>query len=228
LDNTVIDTPWVFRLDADELVTPELAEELGRVSHSSRSGVSGYTVNRQIHFLGRWIRHGGIYPLRMLRLFRAGQGHCEQRWMDEHIVVDGEVAHLDGDIIDANLNDLTWWTNKHNGYANREVVDILLGEGKSDPGPLGAMSRQARVKRWLKESVYGRLPLGLRPGLYFLYRYIVRLGFLDGREGLVFHVLQGFWYRFLVDAKLMEIRSLMRREELTAAQAIERMYGFKV
>ena len=148
--------------------------------------------------------------------------------MDEHIVVEGAVEHLDADIVDDNLNSLSWWTEKHNGYATREVIDILLNEGADKHVSNVAMSRQAKLKRWMKESVYGRLPLGLRPGLYFIYRYFVRLGFLDGWQGLVFHVLQGFWYRFLVDAKLMEIHSLMQKEGIPAPKAIERLYGIRV
>ena len=110
LDNANIETPWVFRLDADEIVTKELAAVLAGTCSSASEVTAGFTVNRQIHFLGRWVRHGSIYPLRMLRLFRFGRGRCEQRWMDEHIVVKGEVEHLDADIIDDNLNSLSWWT----------------------------------------------------------------------------------------------------------------------
>lgn len=228
LDNCEINTPWVFRLDADEIVTPELAQELEKLLSDSDPGISGYTVNRQIHFIGRWMRHGAIYPLRMMRLFRFGHGRCEQRWMDEHIVVEGEVSHIDADIIDDNLNSLSWWTEKHNGYATREVIDVLLNDATQKPESAVTMSRQARFKRWMKESVYGRLPLGVRPAFYFIYRYVFRLGFLDGWQGFVFHVLQGFWYRFLVDAKLMETRALMKKERLSAADAIERLYQVQI
>ena len=228
LDNAAIDTPWVLRLDSDEVLTDELADMLSVTCASATNNVAGFTVNRQIHFLGRWIRHGSIYPLHMLRLFRFGRGRCEQRWMDEHIVVDGDVEHVNADVVDDNLNNLSWWTEKHNGYATREVIDILLNENTEKKKPTVAMSRQARLKRWLKESVYGRLPLGIRPTLYFFYRYVLRLGFLDGWQGMVFHVLQGFWYRFLVDAKLMEVRSLMKKEGLPAEEAIERLHGIRI
>ena len=228
LDNANIETPWVFRVDADEVFTKELATVLSGVCASAPERVAGFTVNRQIHFLGRWMRHGSIYPLRMLRLFRYGKGRCEQRWMDEHIVVDGDVGHLNADIVDDNLNSLSWWTEKHNGYATREVIDLLLNEGTDKRVTNVAMSRQAKLKRWMKESVYGRLPLGIRPALYFFYRYVLRLGFLDGWQGMVFHVLQVFWYRFLVDAKLMEACSMMKREGLSAAEVIERLHGVRV
>ena len=228
LDNAHIATPFVFRLDADEIVTPELAKILRTFPEAAAPGVAGWTVNRQIHFLGRSMRHGAIYPLRMLRIFRFGKGRCEQRWMDEHIVVDGEVEHLEADIIDENLKSLSWWTDKHNGYATREIIDILLNQKNGERDDSVVMNRQASAKRWMKESVYGRLPLGVRPAMYFLYRYLFRLGILDGWQGFVFHVLQGFWYRFLVDAKLMETRHLMRKQGLSPAEAIDRLYGIKI
>ena len=228
LDNVDILTPWVFRLDADEVVTDELRLLLSSDQIFSKREVVGYTVNRRIHFLGRWMRHGSIYPLRMLRLFQFSKGYCEQRWMDEHIIVDGPVEHLDADIVDDNLNNLTWWTAKHNGYATREVIDLLTNDSRENTQSVASTSRQARIKRWIKESVYGRLPLGLRPALYFFYRYIFRLGFLDGWQGMIFHGLQGFWYRFLVDAKLLEIQSLMDSEKLSASEAIKRLHGIEV
>jgi len=178
--------------------------------------------------MGRWMRHGSIYPLRMLRLFRYGKGRCEQRWMDEHIVVDGKVEHIDADIVDDNLNSLSWWIDKHNQYATREVIDIVLEGGVQERETTLHMSTQARIKRWMKESVYNHLPIGVRPGLYFFYRYFIRLGFLDGRQGLIFHVLQGFWYRFLVDAKLLELRSFSRKTCVSEREAIEKLYGFKI
>lgn len=228
LDNANINTPWVLRLDADEIVTDQLGDLLSGQCLSTSDDVTGFTVNRQIHFLGRWIRRGGIYPLRMLRIFKYGKGRCEDRWMDEHIVVDGDVGHLDADIVDENLQSLSWWTEKHNGYASREVIDILVNRIDSKVEPESAMSRQAKIKRWVKESVYGKLPLGMRPGLYFFYRYFIRLGFLDGWQGMVFHTLQGFWYRFLVDAKLLEAQSLMRTEGLSEVDAIERLHGVRI
>jgi hypothetical protein len=228
LDNLDIDTPWVLRLDADEVVTNDLATGIGRACASANKDVTGFTVNRQIHFMGRWIRHGSIYPLRMLRLFRHGKGRCEQRWMDEHIVVEGQVEHIDADIIDNNLKSLSWWIDKHNGYASREVIDIVMAGDEKEREPDLHMSAQAKLKRWMKESVYNRLPLGIRPGLYFFYRYFIRLGFLDGRQGLIFHVLQGFWYRFLVDAKLLEVRGFSKKENVSEREAIERLYGVKI
>lgn len=205
LDHFAITTGWIVRMDADEEMTPELVQALREFLRRPPAGVNGVWVRRRVHFMGRWIRHGGYYPTWLLRVFRAGLGRCEQRWMDEHIVVSaGETLRLPADIIDDNTKDLTFWTDKHNRYADREVLDLLAHEAGAEAA--ARPDGQAGVRRWLKYKVYGRVPLFARPLCYFLYRYFFRLGFLDGKEGLIFHFLQGFWYRFLVDAKLFEYR----------------------
>lgn len=229
LDNVPIDTKWTMRLDADEVVMPELAQLLNQQLQSYPESVTGLTVNRQIHFLGRWIRHGGIYPLRMLRVWRTGRGRCENRWMDEHMIVDGGVAHLAADIADVNLNNVTWWTAKHNQYASREAVDLLMHRRTGEQAAAAMrLNFQAHAKRWLKLQVYARLPRGLRSLLFFLYRYFLRLGILDGWQGFVFHFLQGFWYRFLVDVKVYELEMLMRSKGMSLEQAVKQEFGFEI
>ncbi len=210
---------WVLRLDADEIVTPELLAEI----QSGLPDVAGITVGRSMCFMGQPVRHGGVFPIRVLRLFRNGLGRCETRWMDEHIIVDGALAAFAGQIIDDNRSSLDWWTAKHNTYASREVIDILnqeLGFLPQDVLVAKDTGRQAAVKRWIKENLYARLPLGARAGVYFLYRYLLRGGFLDGRQARAFHVLQGFWYRYLVDAKLAEVRRHMSQTGADPVTAI--------
>ncbi|TVR84815.1 MAG: glycosyltransferase family 2 protein [Rhodospirillales bacterium] len=203
IEHAGITTPWVMRMDADERFTPELVAEMRGMLAMLPDAVTGLLVKRQVWFWGRWIRHGGYYPIWLLRVWRSGRARCEQRWMDEHMVVDGgEVRRFSHDIIDENHKGLTFWTDKHNRYADREVRDILSGETAGG----GELAGQAGRTRWLKGNVYLRAPMFLRAFLYWFYRYVLRLGFLDGRAGLVFHFLQGFWYRFLVDAKLHEAR----------------------
>lgn len=206
LDHFEFSTAWIMRMDADEEMTPELVQALREFLRQPPAEVSGVWLRRRVYFMGRWIRHGGYYPTWLLRVFRAGRGRCEQRWMDEHIVVNsGETIRLQADIIDDNTKDLTFWTDKHNRYADREVMD-LIARGDGGDGDAAQPGGQAGARRWLKYKVYGRVPLFVRPLLYFIYRYFLRLGFLDGKEGLIFHFLQGFWYRFLVDAKVFEYR----------------------
>lgn len=229
LDQLPADTEWVMRLDADELVTPDLAAEISSRLHDLGPEVDGVYVSRRMTFLGRSIRWGGVFPVRVLRLFRHGRGHVENRWMDEHIIVTGPVANFTGEIIDDNRNGLTWWTEKHNTYASREVIDLLnleLGFMPQETVANLGGGHQVGVKRWLKENIYARLPGGLRAAIYFAYRYIIRLGFLDGREGTAFHVLQGFWYRYLVDMKLHEVRTYMKTHDVDATTAIRKVLNF--
>ena len=143
--------------------------------------------------------------------------------MDEHIKVAGPTSNLHGALIDDNLNSLTWWSDKHNRYASREAVDLLnlkYGFLPVDSVASLANGSQASFKRWIKERVYVRLPAGFRAFTYFFYRYVIRLGFLDGRAGTSFHVLQGFWYRYLVDAKVAEVERYMREHRCDVVDAI--------
>ncbi len=225
------DTDWVLRIDADEYLTPELATEIQESLPGIGSEVDGVFCGRRMTFQGKLIRFGGVFPVRVLRLFRYGRGQCENRWMDEHIKVAGSAIGFTGELIDDNLNPLTWWTDKHNHYASREVVDLLNLEYGFMPHDSVASLQggsQAGVKRWLKEVVYARLPGGFRAFAYFFYRYILRLGFLDGRAGATFHFLQGFWYRYLVDAKLAEVKRHMRTHCCDVTTAIEQVLGIQV
>jgi len=224
------DTEWVFRLDADEVVSIELAQSLAETLPLLGPEVAGAEVLRRMAFLGRPIRRGGLFPMRVVRVMRYGRGRSEDRWMDEHILVNGTVAQLEGELLDDNLNSLTWWTAKHNAYASREVVEMLNLEYRflQRDESAGSGGRQAGVKRWVKEKIYARLPAGPRALAYFLYRYLLRLGFLDGREGAIFHVLQGFWYRYLVDAKLSEVKLYMRNQKVDVRVAIQQILGIRV
>ena len=231
LDQLPYDTAWVFRLDADEVVTESLSAEVQEKLARLPASVVGVYVSRRMTFMGRPIRWGGLFPVRVLRLFRHGKGRCENRWMDEHIRVEGKTTDFQGEIVDDNLNSLTWWTEKHNAYASREVVDLLnLEYGFMAHETVADLrgGQQTGVKRWLKEQVYARLPGGIRAFVYFLYRYVLRLGFLDGKEGTAFHVLQGFWYRYLVDMKLHEVKTYMRTKNVDAVTAIRDVLNISV
>jgi glycosyltransferase involved in cell wall biosynthesis len=212
MDNGGIDAAWIMRLDADEIIEADLAREIATRLPLLGEEVAGINFDRKHVFMGRWIRHGGRYPLRLLRLWRRGQGRIEQRWMDEHIVVwGGSTVLFRGGFADVNLNDLTFFTHKHNAYATREAIDVLSQKyglfARDQAVNADSASLQAGFKRWMKESFYNRLPFWCGPLGYFLYRYFIQLGFLDGRPGLIYHFLQGFWYRFLVGAKLVELES---------------------
>ncbi|HPT50712.1 MAG TPA: glycosyltransferase family 2 protein [Accumulibacter sp.] len=225
------DQDWILRIDADEYLTPELIAEIKGRLPSLASEIDGVYLSRRMTFQGKLIRHGGVFPVRILRLFRNGRGECENRWMDEHIKVAGVTVNFESELIDDNLNSLTWWVNKHNNYASREAVEMLNLEYHFKLHDSVASLRdgsQAGAKRWIKEVVYSRLPSGFRAFVYFFYRYVIRLGFLDGQAGTAFHFLQGFWYRYLVDAKLAEVKRYMREHKVDVVTAIDRVLNINL
>ncbi|MEQ1770190.1 MAG: glycosyltransferase family 2 protein [Devosia sp.] len=200
---------WVLRLDADEVIEPDLAAEIAARLRTLPADVTGVNFDRKHIFMGRWIRHGGRYPLTLLRLYRSGKAHIEPRWMDEHIVLDeGLAITFAGGFRDENLNDRAWFIAKHRAYATREAVAVT-GErhGLFPSRPTGRVgSEQLSRKRSLK-SIYNRLPYPIASTLYFLLRYFVQLGFLDGWAGLNYHFLQGYWYRWIAGAKTAELEA---------------------
>ena len=207
LDHLPLQGEWVMRLDADEFVLPELRDELFNVLPDLPEHVTGLYMKRRIYFKGRWIRHGAVYPTWMLRIFRRGKGRSELREMDEHVVLlEGTPFRLRHDFADFNRKDLSFWTIKHEQVAAREAKALLNDDLLSQQLAPNVFGEQPERKRWLKNNVYARAPLFLRAFAYFAYRYFLRLGFLDGPEGLMFHFLQGCWYRFYVDAKLYEMQ----------------------
>lgn len=216
LDNCPIDTDWVMRMDADEYIESDLVRELPSTLTNVTSDITGFYIRRKYFFLGKWVKKGAVYPLNLLRIWRTGTGRIENRWMDEHIVLDGpaKTSQLNGHIVDDNLNNTRWWTDKHNKYADREMIDILDKRYKlfahDDALTVDNEQSQAKLKRLVKEGVYNKLPVFVRPMLYFLYRYFIRLGFLDGVRGFAFHFFQGYWYRSLVDLRVYEAERILK------------------
>ena len=208
--NCDIQGDWIWRVDADEYISDELGKKVAEAIASCYDDVNGICVNKAIVFQGRKLKHGGWYPAPQIKVIRKGYGESENKVMDEHLIItSGRTIHIDADQTDENLHDLTWWTDKHNRYASREAINMLQMQYGLDADAEGVTARllgnDAERKRWLKLR-YARMPLFLRPFLYFFIRYFVKLGFLDGKEGFIWYVLQGFWYRFLVDAKIFELK----------------------
>ncbi|MDO9271247.1 MAG: glycosyltransferase family 2 protein [Methylobacter sp.] len=227
LENLPVDTEWVMRVDADEVISPILAEEIRENLSLACAETDGYLVYRLVCFNGKVIRYGGVSHW-VLRIWRKGTAKVEPRWMDEHMVLNsGGMKRLGGKYIDNNLNNITWWTNKHNNYSTREAIDLLnkkYGFLSTSSGNY-ILTRQTHCTRWLKENLYLRLPLGFRAFMLFIFRMTFRLGILDGIDGVIFHFLQGFWYRFLVDIKVREVEHRMRTEGIDCVEAIQREFG---
>ena len=232
IENGGISTEWVMRLDADEYMDERLAQEIRRNIALAPDDVTGFEVRRLVVFQGKRIRFGGgVSPGRVLRLWRRGKARCEQRWMDEHmILLEGHSRFLRGTLYDHSLKTLTWWVEKHNRYANREAVDLLNKKYRFLPDesiPKG-LTRTAKIKRLLKNEIYRKLPGGLRAILYFIYRIVFRLGLLDGSRGMTFHFLQGLWYRLMVDMKVTETERYMLIQKVDVTTAIREILDIKV
>lgn len=203
LENLPIETPWVLNLDADERLTPELLDEIQNVLEQPPANVSGFLLRRRTIFMGRWIRHGGHYPSYHLRLFRKGSGLCESRRYDQHFLADGAVERLRHDYLDVVASSLPTWTARHGRWAAMEASELLRPLESGNQVTPRLMGDPIQRRRWWR-NLYARGPLFARALGYWGYRYFLRFGFLDGREGLIFHFLQGFWFRFLVDAMIYE------------------------
>lgn len=227
-----ITTDWIIWVDSDEYLEPRLAAQIRSELPHLPPSVSAVDLRRKVIFQGRWIRWGGHYDTILTRLWRPGRAHVEQRWMDMHLLVDeGETVRFRaGDIVDENLKDLTNWTEKHNRYTTLSMVDYLAQElGLEERVDSNRLTGPAALKRRLRNDLYRRSPLYARAVLYYLYRYFVRLGFLDGVQGFTFHTLQGLWNFLLVDAKIDEARRLIAREGVGAFLAqLEVRHGIQL
>ena len=199
---------WVIALDADHRVTPELSAELRDIFREPPVAVAGYYVKRRQIFRGTWIRHGTYYPKWQLKVFQHALASCDDEEFDYRFYMNGPVGRLHNDILEDNLNEMniSFWVTKHNKFAREAAEEEFkrrLGHVEWRIRPRFFGNPDERVL-WLKKRWYG-LPLYIRPFLYFFYRYFVRLGFLDGKQGLIFHFLQAFWFRLLVDIHLEEL-----------------------
>lgn len=206
IDTNPFNTTWMMRIDADEIISNSLIDELKHtlLLHDN-SQVNGFYINRKVVFLGKELNFGSLNPMWLLRIWRKGEGFSNEKWMDEKIVLKHpNTLKLSKVFFDKNLNNLTWWTQKHNLYANREAIEILKEKYIRTYKNEEKASNRDIILFNLK-SIYNRLPKFLRPILLFLYSYIFRLGILDGYPGLMWNTLQVFWYRFLVDCKVYEI-----------------------
>jgi len=206
LQNLPIGAGWVLGLDADQRVTAELGAELRALDESSLSGIQGIYIKRRQVFRDKWIRFGGYYPKYLLKLFRKDAVVADTRdLVDHHFYVSGATLKLQHDLMEVNRkeDDITFWIEKHNRYATllaREEMETRAN-GRTNmiaPSLFGNPDQRALQLK----QIWTKMPLYFRPFIYFFYRYVLRLGFLDGKQGAIFHFLQAFWFRLLIDIKL--------------------------
>ena len=206
LDHLPLTSEWVLFLDADEWLPGPLKDEISSVL-SAGPEANGFVLNRRLMWMGRWIRRG-YYPSWILRLFRRGTGRCEDREVNEHLVVEGRTASLHHDFVHEDRKGLTAWIARHNVYATLEARTMLRKKPDAAHVEIDArlFGTQAQAKRWLRHRVWNRLPLLIRPFPFFFYRYVVKGGFLDGREAFIYHFLQALWFPMLIDVKYIEMK----------------------
>jgi glycosyltransferase involved in cell wall biosynthesis len=214
LENLPFRNEWVFIVDCDERITPELWAEIETAI--AQSQFDGYYLNRRVYFLGQWIRHGGKYPDWNLRLFKHAKGRYENLGTEgirntgdnevhEHVVLPGKVGYLNHDMLHIDFRDLYHWLERHNRYSNWEAqVYLNLLTGQDDQGTIGAnlFGDAVQRKRFLKK-IWVRLPF--KPVLRFILFYFIRLGFLDGKAGLIYATLLSH-YEYQIGVKLYELR----------------------
>jgi len=206
-----IKTPWIIALDADQIVTAELSEQLKKFKDHDFKEVNGIYFNRKNFFKGKWLRYGGYYPKYLLKMFRTSVGYSDlNENMDHRFIVPGKnIVWKNGHIIEENLkeNEISFWIQKHNRYSDlvaEEEYQRRRNLRQQTVAPKFFGTPDERIAYFKK--MWWRMPLFGRPFFYFFYRYFVQLGILDGKQGLIFHFLQGFWFRFVVDIKIMELK----------------------
>lgn len=204
LNTFEIKTQWILKLDADEELTEKVVKEIEELCIRNKdTDINGIELRFEIVFMGKPLRHGGAYPFTKLCIFKYGIGYMEERNLNEHIMLkEGRYVRVKNDSIHRDYKDLTHWIDKHNSYATKEVMDFYSGQNHFEQ--LDNMDQKTKCRRIVKYKIFYKLPSGIRNRLYFMYRFYVRLGFLDGKEGRIFTYLQAYWYHYLIDAKLYE------------------------
>lgn len=204
IDNTNINTKWIFRFDADERLTFESAAELEKLcTENEDTDINGIIFTLEVNFLGKKLKHGGTYPFKKLCIFKKDTAYMEERSMDEQVVLKcGRAVEMKCVSEHHDFKDLTFWINKHNWYATRAAKDYF--DNVDLPQAYRDLDFPSKIRRYFKYQLYYKMPMGIRCWLYFIYRYIIKFGFLDGKEGFFYAFFQAYWYRVLVDAKIFE------------------------
>lgn len=204
------DIDWVFRLDADEYVLPDsdIKKEISTLSKDT-SDLAGIICLRSMAFAGRVLKYGGMHKKPILRLFKKGRAKYNDRMVDEHAIIDGDVKKSTICIVDQCEKGLAFWKEKHRKYAVLEAQEFMKIKDEKLPSSETnlTISSEANAQRY-RRKLYYSLPYFLRPVSYFIYRYFILLAFLDGWPGLKYTFLQAFWYRLIVEENIKQQRKI--------------------
>lgn len=215
LQNLPLKSTWILNLDADHRVTPDLCVEIYSILTTNIDpNLNGFLISRRTIFMNKWIKHGGHYPTYHANMFRNGFGSCEEKLYDQHFLVKGETKTLRGDIVDIITDSINTFVTRHNHWATLEAQYQFNKKIETDNVELikpAFWGNPMQRRRYMKNK-YESFPLFIRPALYFFIRYFIKLGFLDGKTGFVFHFLQGFWFRMMIDIKVYELKQQQRIE----------------
>lgn len=230
LDNLNIGTEWVLRIDADEYCTPELILEMETILPNMPSDISACVLPLGRAFMGRLLKHGIVNGIYMIRLFRFGKARYEQRLMDEHLrVLDGRTITFKNKFVDASLLTISQFIDKHNGYSTKEAIQLLDAEyGLTESENTDIVYADEVVAKRAQKARYAKMPLFWRAFAYFIYRYIFKLGFLDGKEGFCWDFFQGLWYRMLVDAKVYEVKKACGKDKEKMRRYVNEIFCIKI
>jgi len=212
LDNLPITTPWVFILDADEVITPQLRDELTRIATANTAPEDGFYINRYLIFLDKRLRHSGYYPSWNIRFFRRGKARYEERKVHEHMIVGGRVGYITkGEMEHHDRRGLEHFIAKHNHYSTLEAEEVFRIQQDLATGTIsfGFWRGPVERRRWIKHKIWHRLPA--RWLIRFLSMYILQLGFLDGGAGFHLAFLLSV-YEHQISLKLSELWKKQKKQ----------------
>lgn len=228
LENLPIKTTWAIRLDADEYFMDDCIQNLEDELSKVPNNVNGITLIRRIFFMGKWMRHSNEYPKTSMRIFRVGKVKMENRWLDEHVDVGtGKAMNFPLNIVDDSKLSIHNWIQKHNGYSAKEAIELINQEiGLFDRDDCHFDNNALKKKK--AKSAYSKMPPYWRCFFFFCYRYFIKLGILDGKEGFMWNFFQCWWYRTLADVKMQEIYRNCGKDKKRIAEYVKQQYGLEI
>lgn len=202
LNELPISNDWIFVLDADEYLTEELKDEISNLFKNEQTMKDAYFIKRRFYWQGQWLKRC-FYPTTLLRFGKKGLIDCDDRPINEHLICKTQnIGYLENDFVDYNRKDLNDWVLKHNGYATREAEQLM----QKDKTKYNFFASQYERKRWIRTNIWNKLPPVFRPFIYFTFRYFIQGGFLDGKKAFMYHFIDSFVYRTLIDFKYLEMK----------------------